>query len=174
MPPVNATRTRAFAAAAVVLVTTACGGQPAPAKVDGGALAYARCLRGHGLPSWPDPGRDGEFDKSRLTTQALGAGAAQIQAAQTACRSLLPARGTPSPSRRARVTAQALAFSRCIRSHGVPRFPDPGSSGRIPDPASAGVDQGSPQFERANRDCRALRPPYIPSNSAYDTWARTR
>jgi hypothetical protein len=68
---------------------------------------------------------------------------------------------------------QSLQFSRCVRSHGVPNFPDPDVTGRIPDPGSVGVDQGSPKFQAANEACGAYRPPYMPSNSAYDTWART-
>jgi hypothetical protein len=71
------------------------------------------------------------------------------------------------------VKAQALRFSECVRAHGVAGFPDPGSDGRIPDPASAGIDQGSPLFEAANQDCGRYRPPYLPSNAAYNSWART-
>ena len=69
--------------------------------------------------------------------------------------------------------AQALRFSRCVRSHGVPNFPDPDSTGRIPDPASLGIDQGSPKFQAANQTCRRYRPPYMPSNAAYNAYART-
>jgi len=71
------------------------------------------------------------------------------------------------------VRANALVFARCVRSHGVPSFPDPGSDGRIPDPAREGIDQGSPKFQAANQACGKWRPPYMPSNTAYDTWART-
>ena len=71
------------------------------------------------------------------------------------------------------VRALALEFSQCVRSHGVPNFPDPGSDGRIPDPATVGINQGSPKFEAANQACRAYRPPYLPSNAAYNAYART-
>jgi hypothetical protein len=66
-----------------------------------------------------------------------------------------------------------LQFSQCVRNHGVPNFPDPDGSGRIPDPASVGVNQGSPQFQAANQACATYRPPYIPSNDAYDSYAAT-
>jgi hypothetical protein len=173
---VNTRSAQIATAAVLVLSTAACGGHSASRRAaDGGALAYARCLRSHGLRAWPDPGPGGVFDKTKLTTQALGAGIARIQAAQTACRRLAPNGGAPpSASQQAQAKAQALEFARCVRSHGVPRFPDPDSTGRIPDPASVGIDQGSPQFRRANQACGADRPPYIPSNSAYDTWAQTR
>lgn len=61
-----------------------------------------------------------------------------------------------------------------MRAHGVTNFPDPDSTGRIPDPASFGIDQGSPQLEAANQACGKYRPPYIPSNAAYNAYARTQ
>jgi hypothetical protein len=126
------------------------------------------------VSNWPDPDSSGEFDKSKLALQRLGVSGSQLQAAQTACRPLSPNGGRPpNQSERARARVQALRFSRCVRNHGVSNFPDPDSTGRIPDPASVGVDQGSPKFQAANEACRKYRPPYIPSNSAYDSWART-
>ena len=61
-----------------------------------------------------------------------------------------------------------------MRSHGVASFPDPDSSGRIPDPASLRppIDQGAPRFQTANRACGMSRPPYFPSNAAYNAFAR--
>jgi hypothetical protein len=47
------------------------------------------------------------------------------------------------------------AFSACMRSHGVPNFPDPGSDGRI---NAAGIDKGSRTFQGAYGSCRALAP----------------
>ncbi len=185
-----------IAAAGLALVAAACGGSPGShvaqlgttttqsSSPSGGssssgsthdqALAYANCMRSHRVPNWPDPNSSGAFDKSKLTPQQLGAGPSQVQAAQTACRSLLPNGGRPpNQAERQQIRAQALQFSRCVRAHGVPNFPDPGSDGRIPDPATVGVDQGSPKFQAANQACRTYRPPYIPSNSAYNVWART-
>jgi hypothetical protein len=137
------------------------------------ALSYAGCLRAHGVASWPDPNSAGVFDKSKLTLQQLGVSGSRLQAAQATCRHLLPNGGQPpGQARQAQIRAQTLAFARCIRSHGVPNFPDPGSDGRLPDPASEGIDQGSPKFQAANQACGKYRPPYFPSNSAYDAWAR--
>lgn len=139
-----------------------------------GAVAFAGCMRSHRVPNWPDPTSSGAFDKSKLTPQQLGASSSQIQAAQSACRHLLPGgAGPPSPARVQQIRAEALRFSECVRAHGVPSFPDPGSDGRIPDPASVGVDQGSPKFESANDACGKYRPPYMPSNAAYNAYART-
>jgi hypothetical protein len=37
-----------------------------------------------------------------------------------------------SPNAGGSANSQALAYSRCVRSHGVPDFPDPDSNGQIP------------------------------------------
>lgn len=139
-----------------------------------GAVAFARCMRSHRVPNWPDPDSSGVFDKSKLAPQRLGIGSSQVQAAQRTCNHLLPSGGSvPSPAQAQQVRAQALKFSQCVRNHGVPNFPDPGSDGRIPDPATVGINQGSPKFEAANQACRTYRPPYMPSNDAYNAYART-
>lgn len=60
------------------------------------------------------------------------------------------------------VAAQGLAFSECVRTHGVPSFPDPGapvstsesSIGGIAIPAS--IDTQSPVFQTAFSSCRPL------------------
>jgi hypothetical protein len=53
-------------------------------------------------------------------------------------------------------------YSACMRSHGVPNFPDPGSTGQIRlDPrklAESGIDVDSPRFKRAARACLRLQP----------------
>ena len=136
-----------------------------------GGLAFARCMRSHGVPNYPDPTRSGLVKES---LQQLGVSSSRFQTAQTSCNHLLPNGGSgPTAAQVQRVRAQALSFSQCVRAHGVPNFPDPGSDGRIPDPASVGVDQGSPKFEAANQACRKFRPPYMPSNAAYNAYART-
>jgi hypothetical protein len=139
------------------------------------AVAFARCMRTEGVSHWPDPNSSGVFDKSKLTTKQLGASSSQVQAAQSACNHLLPNGGSgPNASQVRQERARGLHFSQCVRSHGVPNFPDPGSDGRIPDPATVGINQGSPKFEAANQACRKYRPPYMPSNSAYNAYARTQ
>jgi hypothetical protein len=50
-------------------------------------------------------------------------------------------------------SASGNSFSACMRSHGLPNFPDPGSDGRI---NWAGIDKASQTFQAAYRSCRAL------------------
>jgi hypothetical protein len=138
-----------------------------------GAIAFSQCMRSNGVPKFPDPASGGAIPKVAL--QQLGVSSSQFQAAQSACRHLLPNGGSgPSPAQVQQVKVQSLEFSRCVRSHGVPNFPDPASDGRIPDPATVGINQGSPKFESANQACREYRPPYMPSNAAYNAYVRAQ
>jgi hypothetical protein len=52
----------------------------------------------------------------------------------------------------------AIAYSACMRSRGVPNFPDPDSSGQLPkaDPQQLGVSQS--QLQMAERACQHLLP----------------
>jgi hypothetical protein len=185
----------ALVLAGLALLAAGCGGSPASQVAQlgttttqssssadtssastqvGGAVAYAHCMRSNRVPNWPDPNSSGVFDKSQLTLQQLGVSSPRLQAAESACRHLLPNGSSgPNPARVAQVRAQALAFAQCVRSHGLPNFPDPRSDGRIPDPGTVGINQGSPKFEAANQACGKYRPPYMPSNAAYNAYART-
>ena len=171
---------RTVAAIAGLVLLGAAGGGP-PAAASGGSshagkatnaqlLAFARCMRSKGVPNYPDPTSSG---LPKETLQQLGVTSSRFQAAQSACQHLLPNGGQgPTQAEVQQVKAEGLKFARCMRRHGV-ALPDPASTGRIPDPASVGIDQGSPQFEAANQACRKYRPPYMPSNSQYNAYART-
>ena len=139
---------------------------------ENGAVAFSRCMRSHGVSKFPDPGSGGAIPKESL--QQLGVSGSRFQAAQRACQHLLPNGGRP-PNQAERLLArsQSLRFAQCVRAHGVPNFPDPDSTGRIPDPATVGINQGSPKFRTANQACGKYRPPYMPSNATYNAWTRT-
>jgi hypothetical protein len=51
-----------------------------------------------------------------------------------------------------------LAFVHCMRSHGVPNFPGPNSSGEIPKTEVLALNPSSPQFETAQTACQHLAP----------------
>jgi hypothetical protein len=162
-----------IAAAGLVLTAAACGGSSAShaPHLDPTAVSFAECMRTNGVSRYPDPDSSGA---AKPTLQQLGVSSSRFEAADRACRHLLPNGGrSPNQAEQQQVRATSLRFAQCIRAHGVPHFPDPDSTGRIPDPATAGIDQGSPRFQAANQACREYRPPYMPSNSAYNAWART-
>ncbi len=92
------------------------------------ALAYARCVRAHGVSLWPDPDSSGRFDKSKLTPGQLRVTSVKAGTVAHACRTLFP---TYSAGQQTQVVTQALRFSVCMRAHGSTNFPDPERNGAI-------------------------------------------
>jgi hypothetical protein len=52
--------------------------------------------------------------------------------------------------------SKLLAFSSCVRAHGVPGFPDPQPGGGFARSAMNQIDVNSPQFAAAEKACRSL------------------
>jgi len=157
-------RRAALAAAALALIgllATACGGGSSPAAAGGGsthvqaALAYARCMRAHGVPDFPDPDSNGQFNVDPHSTSS------QETAANHACNHLLNVGG--QMDQRQQELPQLLRYARCMRAHGVPNFPDPHyTGGGIGRPggqlgfAGPGLKHPSPQVQSANHACQHL------------------
>jgi hypothetical protein len=127
----------AFVLLTLVPLAAGCGsGSPSVAGTSttatpNAAFAFARCMRAHGIPRWPDPERGGGFDKARI--RALGVSGVRIKAVeQSACGRYLPG---PSPQQTAQQQrtrlADGLSFARCMRHHGASRFPDPTAQGQL-------------------------------------------
>ena len=54
---------------------------------------------------------------------------------------------------------QLLAYSQCIRDHGVPNFPDLGQGDQSPAPGNGvPINPSSPQFQAASTVCQRLLP----------------
>ncbi len=77
------------------------------------------------------------------------------------------ANGVSSPSSGASRAAAALAFSHCMRSHGVANFPDPTRGGQIQIQSGgpggshggpSGLDPNNPTFQSAQTACQHLMP----------------
>jgi hypothetical protein len=64
----------------------------------------------------------------------------------------------PSPAAVSEHHQNMLKFSECMRSHGVPKFPDPGSTGGIQISASSGINPQSRQFQEAQKACQKYFP----------------
>ncbi len=150
---------------AVAVLVAGCGGSASPrtsSTVNTGtvssdlpatstyaqALAYAKCVRAHGVPLWPAPDSSGQFDKSKLTPGQLGVGSVEAATAQRACRSLQPTYSATQQS--SQVVTEALRFSRCMRAHGSTNFPDPESNGAIVIPHAM---ESSPVYLAALHTC---------------------
>ena len=69
--------------------------------------------------------------------------------------------GPESPA----VAADFLKFSRCMRSHGVPNFPDPTTGHGIQFTSSSGLDPASPAFKSARSACKKVLPGGGPGNA---------
>jgi hypothetical protein len=54
-----------------------------------------------------------------------------------------------------------LAYSRCMRAHGIKAFPDPNAQGELAlnEGPGTGIDPKSPQFKAADNACKSLLPP---------------
>ncbi len=129
----------------------------ATTTTENGAVAFARCMRSHGLTNWPDPTSSGVFDKSKL--RQLGYSVSRVRAVEDgACNHLLPNAGGGSQltaqQQRTRL-ADGLSFARCMRSHGVSRFPDPTAQGELTVEMvqGQGIDVRSPAVLRVVQTC---------------------
>jgi len=155
-------------AGCVALLVTACGsgsgagpshavsGTAGPTRAQA-ALAYARCMRSHGVPDFPDPDSNGDFNLP-------GAVSTQETAANHACNHLLNVGAQLNAAQIQHALRQLVRYARCMRAHGVPNFPDPQiTSGGIGvpggftfDTAGRNLDQKSPQYQAASRACQSL------------------
>jgi hypothetical protein len=148
--------------------TTSTIGSPASGAGGGGeaspgsqAVAYSACMRSHGVPSFPDPqiSRNGGEVRVKMVVPASTArGNPRFDAAQQACRKLLPAGGPVDRPVSQQEQAQYLKAAACIRSHGVPSFPDPTFSGGGVHIDHQGLNESSPEFKAAVRACESQIP----------------
>lgn len=162
---------------------SACGSSAAPATVDAAGnsgpgttssseLAFARCMRANGVPNFPDsPGGAIRIQQSAtagsgqsLSVNGVPVNAPAFRSAMKKCQRYAPQGAPVSAQQVAQIRARALAMARCMRSHGVPNFPDPivetgpGGHGigiRIGGPGS-GLDPSSPAFQAASKICQPL------------------
>jgi hypothetical protein len=176
-----------MATAGLALLATACGGSPGahvaqlgstatqPASSSGPSnaggstssrsaiaqpLAFSHCMRSHGVPKFPDSNSGGVWPKSQVE---LAAGNPRFQTATQTCGHLLPDGGPgvpPSPAVVQLIQSDMLEFARCMRSHGVPNWPDPTlDRGRaIFNPEAVEVNPNSPRISTKMHECERVFP----------------
>jgi hypothetical protein len=115
------------------------------------ALEYARCMRRHGEPDFPDPNNPGGFSTRALAQSDTAS--RQFISADSTCQRLLPNDGQPTPAELQQTITDGLKFARCMRAHGV-AFPDPGISGEQMTINLADVDTSSPKYLAAAKVCK--------------------
>ena len=138
-------------------------GSTGSASPESQAVAYSACVRAHGVPNFPDP---------KITTHGNGVSVAiginpsissnpHFKSAQQACKKLLPG-GGPGGEANHQISPQEqsryLKAAACIRSHGVPNFPDPTFSGGGVHIEHQGLNERSPAFKAAVQACESLIP----------------
>jgi hypothetical protein len=118
-------------------------------------------MRSHGVPNFPDPSSGGGI--SIGPGSGIDPNSPKFRAAQQACQKVLPNGGQQSPQQRAKMQQALLAFSACMRSHGIPDFPDPtftGGGAQLSLHGSPGSDLNpqSPRFQAAQTACQGNLP----------------
>lgn len=133
--------------------SSAATGSPAQLKAE---LAYARCMRAHGVTNFPDPNSQGDFPPFHPNVSHQTS-----DAAQHVCQHLLPSGGGGGgvgTGKDQKKLAFFLNVAECMRRHGYPTYPDPtnpanpsqGSGTRF---RGTGIDTRSPEFQAAETNC---------------------
>jgi hypothetical protein len=151
--------------AGIILLASGCGGSsssnPDASSTAGTSniakeVAYSNCMRAHGVNI--TVGSNGNLSGSSGGSNGQQSGPPQtFQSAQDACRHLLPNGGRPNQAQQEEALNRALKYTQCMRSHGVPNFPDPssGPNGAI---GFSRVNAGTPAYTKANQACQSLLP----------------
>lgn len=127
----------------------------APVDEKDAALAYARCMRGNGVPNFPDPDV-GDHGEMRVTIPD-GTDKTAVDRAVEKCRHLLPNGGEPGKADPEQVE-KLREYAKCMRANGVPGFPDPTGGGLQIDGGKLGVDPQGATFKAAEEKCKNLLP----------------
>jgi hypothetical protein len=160
---------------ALALAAAACGGGGeggGVASLDGGkattttspgggggdrrqrALAYARCLRQHGI-DMPDPKFDAQGRMAMQLPAGVGPDDPKFKAADQACKQYAPS-GEPEQVD-PQTQRQMVAYARCMRQQGI-NIADPKPGEGIGVDGEAGVNPNSPKFKAADQACRQYAP----------------
>ena len=162
-----------FAALASILLLAACGGssKPKASKHQGNPLiALSKCMRAHGVGSFPDPtGHEINIGGTGINPRSPA-----FQKAQATCFKLMPGGGPQSHPATAAQIKQADQTAQCMRAHGITGYPDPIISNKPPtslNPANyssimAGngmiiaipksINENSPAFLSAEKACHPV------------------
>jgi hypothetical protein len=137
------------------------GGGELAMKVGADGAKFAACMRKNGVPNFPDPNGQGVIQFG--SKNGIDPNSPKFQAANQTCRKLLPNGGQPSPQQIAKMKQAALAFSACMRAHGLKDFPDPSFSGggvqmRLGGGPGSDLNPNSPAFQKAQQACASILP----------------
>jgi hypothetical protein len=133
------------------------------------ALAYVNCMRTHGEPNMPDPPTSTGRSVHLSITPGSGVdpSSPQFTRATNACKHLLPDNGVASDTITPADQADYLKAVACMRSHGVPNFPDPTfQNGGVTFNIRRPIDTNTSQYKSALPTCQKLIPAGLPYSSS--------
>jgi hypothetical protein len=136
------------------------GGPNIAIKVAAGAK-FSQCMRKHGVPNFPDPNAQGAIAIG--PSSGIDPSSPKFQQASNVCRAVLPNGGQPTAQQQAKLTQAVLAFSACMRAHGLKDFPDPQISGghfslQLKGGPNSDLNPNSPVFQKAQAACQSKLP----------------
>jgi hypothetical protein len=159
------------AIAGVALLAAGCGattttstsgslsGKSPPGDFVANAYKYSACMRAHGVANFPDPKVTHTSGGTQVAIKAVGPASPQYKSAQQACRGILPPPSAADQAQQAadqrRHAQDLVSFARCLRSHGITRFPDPNAQGQLSlqEVQADGIDLQAPSFRAAALAC---------------------
>jgi len=126
------------------------------------ALAYATCVRAHGIPDFPDPTVQDSATRKSITFlgPAVDSSSPRFKSAGKVCRKQTGFEvGTPAALQA--LMANDLKAAECMRAQGITNFPDPvdnGRSIRVGPRRGSGIATHSARFQSAQSACRQFLP----------------
>ena len=124
------------------------------------ALAYAKCMRAHGVLNFPDPTVVDNAHEKAINFAAVDPNSPQAKSAAKACRAQTGF-GVITPAMLQAAMANGLKFAECMRSHGISNFPDPvehANGIQIGPGPNSGIDMNSATVKAARKACVAILP----------------
>lgn len=111
-------------------------------------------MRDHGVSNYPDPPANG--GPQSINPAGIDTNSPTYQAAAQACQKYSPPSVGVNPNQQAQAQNQQLKYARCMRSHGITKFPDPNNGGGKQSLSQYGIDTNSPAFKAADKACASL------------------
>ena len=130
-----------------------CSSPAASATLEAIALKFSVCMRSHGVSGFPDPTLGPNGLPSWTSSESRPSPA--FQGARKVCGKDLPGLGLNTPAGKATANADALKYATCMRSQGLPTFPDPNGQGVLVI-QTGDVQVNSPAFLKAQTACKSL------------------
>jgi hypothetical protein len=156
--PRAATATTATTTSTTPAAPSGSASNPSEQTTQSEELQFAQCMRSHGVSDFPDPSGRGLL--SDISAAGVNTQSPTYQQALQSCKKYSP-EGHLTPAQSAAENAEGLLISQCMRSHGVPNFPDP-STGPADEQVinlhGLGIDPSSPTFQAASSACQKLFP----------------